>query len=1270
MKQLNKLFSVLSAKPLMLLTLFALLPTLASAQCPDNNHPHMIDLGLPSGTKWACCNVGAQKPEDYGGYYAWGETEIKDTYSWSNYVHCDGTMESCHYLGADIAGTNYDVAHSKWGASWLMPNQEQMKELVENCQNERTVENGILGRKFTGPNGKAIFLPAAGQNWNGELSNIGKSGNYYSSNSEHINCANLLTFYVADNIVVWDNEGHRAVGWSVRPVATTSSRVTVTPTDLTLKVGGEDGVINIIPEDTYFYINSVNQSDDGGQTWYPVYAPYIDVTKEDSRVVIHPKAAGSTGFRIVYYEDNEWKSNFISIYVHAENTFTSMTEEGVEMTFQILDESNKTCEATSRCVSSQTKGKVTVPSEANGYKVVGIGSGAFSNLEEVTEIVISEGVEYIRYNYAFEGCTNLRSIYIPKTVTSMGYALFENCESLSSIVVDADNPVFDSRDNCNAIIMTSTNAIWSSCPATEIPATVTEIHYAFQWIPNLTSIYVPENITKISDMAFRECRDLKEIIFAKSIANMGWSIDMDNSSLEKITVLDENPCEIGEDVFSCYNTATLYVPAGCKAKYEATAGWNKFQNIVENFIIDFADPAVKAICVANWDTNGDGELSSAEATAVTDLGTVFKNNADITSFDELQYFTGLTGIETGAFAGSSLTSIIIPKSVISISESAFNSCSSLASIKVDNGNTKYDSRGDCNAIIETETNTLVAGCMNTVIPNSVTSIGNQAFINCTGLKSIDIPNSVTNIKEAAFYGSGLTSVTIPNSVTTIDMWAFGWCRDLVTVNIGNSVTTIGDMAFYLCDALTSVTIPSSVTTIGSDAFGSCSSLASIKVESGNAKYDSRDDCNAIIETETNTLIKGCNNTIIPNSVTTIGEFAFISCSSLTSMTIPNSVNTIGWSAFGNCTGLTSVIIPNSVTSIEKYAFSGCIGLTSITVKSGNNKYDSRDNCNAIIETANNTLIAGCMNTIIPNTVTTIGENAFDYCISLTSVTIPSSVTSIEKWAFYGCEGLIEVRSMITEPFEINPNCWEGVNTDEIPLYVPAGTKEKYEATAGWNVFKNIVEMDMAPIENGETINIGDEIDENTNLDGNVVDNVFVNISNGDGGFDPVEGCLIVSKPTDDSAINGQDIFGDDFKDNYTGIVFKVNEGKGSIKVEAETQGNMVLKVKIGNNDPIEMELNGKLKVKFPYNVSEETLVYIYGGLSDAAGAKGTRVSTDGNDLLKIYGFEIVSDQSGIEAVDNGQQTDADAPIYNLNGQRVNKAAKGVFIKNGRKVLVK
>ena len=192
-----------------------------------------------------------------------------------------------------------------------------------------------------------------------------------------------------------------------------------------------------------------------------------------------------------------------------------------------------------------------------------------------------------------------------------------------------------------------------------------------------------------------------------------------------------------------------------------------------------------------------------------------------------------------------------------------------------------------------------SGLTSITIPNSVTSIGNEAFGCCSGLTSITIPNSLTCIGEYVFGEcSGLTSITIPNSVTSIGEGAFGGCSSLTSITIPNSVTSIGENAFYGCKSLTSITIPNSVANIGENAFMSCSGLTSIT---------------------------------IPNGVTSIGSYAFCDCSGLTSITIPNSVTSIGEGAFANCSSLTSITIPNSVTSIGEGAFAGCIDLEFVKI---------------------------------------------------------------------------------------------------------------------------------------------------------------------------------------------------------------------------------------------------------------------------------------------------------------------------------------------------
>ena len=176
-----------------------------------------IDLGLPSGTKWAPWNVGASKPEDYGGYYAWGETEEKEVYNWSTYIHCDGSEETCHNIGMDIAGTEYDVAHEKWGGSWRMPSLDQIQELLDICTQTWTQQNDVNGTLVTGPNGNSIFLPAAGYRWGDSLRYEGTNGHYWSSSLYP--SYSLYAYSLFFGSSYWDGGySYRYYGQSVRAV--------------------------------------------------------------------------------------------------------------------------------------------------------------------------------------------------------------------------------------------------------------------------------------------------------------------------------------------------------------------------------------------------------------------------------------------------------------------------------------------------------------------------------------------------------------------------------------------------------------------------------------------------------------------------------------------------------------------------------------------------------------------------------------------------------------------------------------------------------------------------------------------------------------------------------------------------------------------------------------------------------------------------------------------------------------------------------------------
>ena len=365
--------------------------------------------------------------------------------------------------------------------------------------------------------------------------------------------------------------------------------------------------------------------------------------------------------------------------------------------------------------------------------------------------------------------------------------------------------------------------------------------------------------------------------------------------------------------------------------------------------------------------------------------------------------------------------IIIENGVESICSNAFSDCSNLISV---------------------------------TISNSVTSIGNSAFYYCTALTSVKIPNNVLSIGRSAFQGcKDLTSVTIPKSVTRIDENAFSGCLNFTNlvynaknammysdcfptsikiVTIGNEVEVI-PQNFLVNSNISSITIPNSVTSISYSAFRGCLGLTSVIVEKGNKTYDSRNNCNAIIETESNTLVYGFKKSVIPNSVTSIGNSAFSDCSSLTSIVIPNSVTSIGNSAFQNCSSLTSVTIPNSVTSIGESTFCDCYNLASIT---------------------------------IPNSVTSIGGSAFYGCYNLKKITIGRSIESIGSSTFGNCYNIQSVIINNLEP----PTCVSSTficSTDYVrdkydvytyaTIHVPMGSKEAYSSAHEWRYFNKIKE---------------------------------------------------------------------------------------------------------------------------------------------------------------------------------------------------------------------
>ena len=690
-----------------------------------------------------------------------------------------------------------------------------------------------------------------------------------------------------------------------------------------------------------------------------------------------------------------------------------------------------------------------------------ISGSAFSQCTSLTSIIIPETMTSIG-NSAFSACTNLISITIPANVTNIERSAFSKCTSLTSVSLPLGITNIESNTFYGCTKLTSVTlpenltkigvAAFCNCTGLKsisIPNSVISIaDKAFSQCENMTDVTIGKGVTSISSSAFSNCNSINSVVwnaqhnstspfsasktitsfvFGEAVESIPNRICYKMSGLTSITI-PENVKSIGEESFyGCTGLTSMSISDGvtsiaksafygCTGLTSVTIGENVANMDRASFAgcTNITSVVWNAKNCAGWSNSGDYKSP------------FYPSRNNITSF--------VLGSKVELIPANlcdkmeKLTSITIPNSVTSIGNNAFQNCAGLTTI---------------------------------TIPDNVTTIGNSAFSCCTGLTAATIGNNVTNIARSAFYGcTGLTTIIIPDNVTNIEGSAFSGCTGLTTATIGKNVQDMSSSTFDNCENLTTVVWNakrcngwsnySPFYSIGSDylyngkidAFifgddveiipqGICSGLSKLKhVTIGknvtNLNNSAFEDCDSLTTIVWNA--KKCggwgdsyysapfyryNNSTITsfifgNEVDSIPNSLCCDMGKLTSVTIPNSVTSIGDYAFNNCTGITSLTIGSGVKSIGDYVFLGDTALTSIVVDGGNTTYDSRDNCNALIETATNTLIQGCNTTVIPESITAIGAGAFQSCTGLTSVTIPQWVTGIGEGAFYDCSGLTSV----------------------------------------------------------------------------------------------------------------------------------------------------------------------------------------------------------------------------------------------------------------------
>ena len=774
-----------------------------------------------------------------------------------------------------------------------------------------------------------------------------------------------------------------------------------------------------------------------------------------------------------------------------------------------LDKTNKTAEVTYRGeyneYDNEYSGSVTIPEtityNSEIYNVTSIGEYAFYNCSKLTSVTIPNSVTSIGSS-AFSGCSGLTEVTIGNSVTSIGSSAFSGCSGLTEVTIGNsvtsigkyafyNTGIYEDESNWdngvlyidNCLIDANSDVVKGSYTIKEGTRIIGD--FAFRDCSGLTEVAIPNSVTTIGYKAFYNCSGLTSVTIPNSVTSIYYNAFEGCSKLTSV-IWNAKNCK---DFIKDFSGSTYSLFYDIRSSITSFTFGNEVEHIpaylcydmskltemtIPNSVTSIGKDAFyncSRLTSVIWNAKNCKDFSSSAYSPFYDIRS---SRTSFTFGNEVEHIPAFLCYEM-----SKLTEITIPNSVTSIGKDAFKYCSGL---------TKVNYLGTVDKWVEIDFNSYYSNptsyAKNLYINNELLtdvkittadSIKNYAFYNCQSIKSVEIGESVTSIGKVAFEDcSGLTSVTIPNSVTSIGPNAFSQCSGLTSVTIPNSVTSIGLSAFSFCSGLTSVTIPNSVTSIGSSAFDGCSGLTSVIWNAKNCE-----DFSSSTFSPFKDIRSSITSFTFGNEVEHIPAYLCYGMSNLTEMTIPNSVTSIGSSAFDGCSGLTEVTIGNSVTSIGKYAFFDCSGLTKVNYLGTVDKWVEIDFEESVSNPTyyakdlyiNNELLADVKIT----TADSIKNYAFYNCQSIKSVEIGESVTSIGSSAFYGCDKLREVTAYPTTV----PNAYKSSFAHyNAYLYIPCDVYEDYDLDDVFGSFKYIKCIAAEEVDAPEKVEI--EVDEDNN----------------------------------------------------------------------------------------------------------------------------------------------------------------------------------------------